>query len=132
MKRWTRALLAALFATIFTVSFFTVSQGEAKALDPENTLYLDLMAHWNTVLPGVVREVCYEALVGDFDTEAARLLSLVGLEWDDSVRNFHKASRAVQTASAAQVRQPIYASSVGHADKVPSDLLDTLRVALAG
>ncbi len=42
MKRWTRALLAALFATIFTVSFFTVSQGEAKALDPENTIYLDL------------------------------------------------------------------------------------------
>ncbi len=96
------------------------------------TLYLDLMAHWNTVLPGVVHEVSYEALVGDFDTEAARLLSLIGLEWDDSVRNFHKAPRAVQTASAAQVRQPIYASSVGHADKVPSDLLDTLRVALAG
>jgi hypothetical protein len=96
------------------------------------TLYLDLMAHWNTVLPGVVQEVSYEALVGNFDTEAHRLLSLVGLEWNDSVRQFHKASRAVQTASAAQVRQPIYASSVGHAAKVPPALLDTLRVALAG
>ncbi len=96
------------------------------------TLYLDLMAYWNAVLPGVVQEVSYEALVGDFDTEARRLLSLVGLGWDESVRHFHKASRAVQTASAAQVRRPIYASSVGHAGRVPPALLDTLRMALAG
>jgi len=96
------------------------------------TLYLDLMQHWNTVLPGVVHEVSYEALVGNFDTEAWRLLTTLGLDWNDSVRDFHKASRAVQTASAAQVRQPIYASSVGQAGKVPPELLDTLRTALAG
>lgn len=76
--------------------------------------YEKLMAHWRQVLsPGIMLEVHYEELVGDFETQARRIIAHCGLEWDDACLSFHKTSRPVRTASAFQVRQPIYNSSVG-------------------
>ena len=74
----------------------------------------ELAAHWRDVLPpGVLLEMQYEDIVEDIETQARRIVAHCGLAWDDACLAFHKADRAVRTASAAQVRQPIYRSSVG-------------------
>ena len=76
--------------------------------------YERLMAHWRTVLPaGAMLEVSYEALVTDLESEARRLVAYCGLEWDPACLSFDKTKRVVLTASAAQVRRPIYRSSIG-------------------
>ena len=80
--------------------------------------YLDLMAHWHRVLPGFVHDIGYEALVEDFDGEARRLLAHCGLDWRDECRTFFAARRPVDTASAVQVRRPIYRSSIGQAARM--------------
>ncbi len=76
-------------------------------------IYDRLMAHWRGLLPDFVLDLSYEALVTDQEGESRRLLEFCGLEWDDAVLDYHKAERSVITASAAQVREPIYASSIG-------------------
>lgn len=74
--------------------------------------YDDLMRHWDDVLPGRVLGVQYEDVVADTEMQARRLMDHCGLAWDERVLAFHENARAVSTASAAQVRQPIYATSV--------------------
>ena len=70
--------------------------------------------HWRHVLPAdAMLEVQYEDVVADLETQARRIVAHCGLEWDDACLDFHKVERPVVTASAAQVRQPIYRSSVG-------------------
>lgn len=76
--------------------------------------YARLMAHWRSVLPAkVFIEVDYEALVGDPEHQTRRLLDHCGLAWDPACLAFHETRRAVRTASAAQVRRPIYRESIG-------------------
>ncbi len=75
-------------------------------------LYEELMAHWHDTLPGFIFEIQYEDLVADQETRTRRLLDFCGLDWRDSCLDFFKTERPVQTASAAQVRQPIYKTSV--------------------
>ncbi len=76
--------------------------------------YDGLMAHWRAVLPeGVMLEVRYEDIVADLEGEARRIVAHCGLDWDARCLDFHLTKRTVATASAAQVRQPIYHSSVG-------------------
>ncbi|MBC05391.1 sulfotransferase [Thalassospira sp.] len=75
--------------------------------------YEDLMAHWRAVLPkDRFIEINYEDLVSDIKPEARRLIDFLGLSWDESVLDFHKTERSVRTASAAQVRQGLYQTSV--------------------
>jgi tetratricopeptide (TPR) repeat protein len=76
--------------------------------------YATLMAHWRNVLPaGVMIDVQYEDLVDNPGREARRLLAHCGLEWDERCLSFTGTARPVRTASAAQVRRPIFQSSVG-------------------
>ena len=75
--------------------------------------YHRLMQHWNAVMPGVIHMIRYEALVADVESEARRLLDFCGLPWEDQCLRFHENQQASMTASALQVRQPVYASSVG-------------------
>ncbi|OLF75244.1 hypothetical protein AWH62_05305 [Maricaulis sp. W15] len=72
-----------------------------------------LMDHWRRVLPGRIIDVRYEDVVADQETETRRLLQAVGLEFEASCLAFHRNPGPTATHSAAQVRQPIYASSVG-------------------
>lgn len=75
--------------------------------------YDALMAHWRRVLPeGVMLEVQYEDLVDDLEGNARRMLAHCGLEWDAQCLAFHQTERQVNTASASQVRQPIYRTSL--------------------
>ncbi|MER9949347.1 sulfotransferase [Mesorhizobium sp. M0047] len=77
-----------------------------------HNLYTDIMAHWHTVLPGVVHDVRYEDFVADQEGQTRALIAHLGLPWDDAALSFHKTDRPVRTASAAQVRQPMYQGSV--------------------
>ncbi len=76
--------------------------------------YAQLMEHWRTVLPeDAILEVQYEELVADLEHHARRLISHCGLEWDDACLTFYETEREVRTASATQVRRPLYQSSIG-------------------
>ncbi|MDE2515139.1 MAG: sulfotransferase [Rhodospirillales bacterium] len=72
-----------------------------------------LMTHWQRVLPLRMMEMRYESLVADLEGESRRLIAFLGLEWEASCLNFHQTERAVVTSSLWQVRQPLYATSVG-------------------
>jgi len=76
--------------------------------------YERLMDHWRKVIPAdAMLDVQYEDLVADFETHARRIVAFCGLEWEAQCLDFHKTKRPVRTASAAQVRRPIYQSSIG-------------------
>ena len=76
-------------------------------------LYDALMEHWRAILPGRFVDVSYEALVSSPEAEIRKLLDFCHLGWEAGCLGFHQTAGAVRTASAAQVRQPIYTSSVG-------------------
>ena len=85
--------------------------------------YRQLMEHWNEVLPeGFMTTVVYEDVVADTEKEAKRLIEFLGLKWNDKCLEFHKSDRPVKTASVAQVRKPIYKSSVKRWAKYGSGL----------
>ena len=74
--------------------------------------YRRLMDHWQATMPAVIYPLSYEALVADQLGETRRLLDFCGLEWEDSCVEFHRNPQPTTTASAAQVRRPLYDSSV--------------------
>lgn len=69
--------------------------------------YLDLMKHWSTVLPGQIHLVHYERVVSDTEFEIKQLLKHCGLEFEEDCLRFHETDRAVFSASADQVRDPV-------------------------
>ena len=88
----------------------------------------DLVRHWRQVLPpGRFMTVSYEALVEDLEGWARRILDHCGLEWDPACLEFHKSRRPVTSASAAQVRKPIYDSSIGRWRQFAKQLEPLLR-----
>jgi len=70
--------------------------------------YLELMAHWNRVLPGRVLRVQHEELVDDLEGNVRRILDHCGLAFEPACLEFWKTERSVRTASSEQVRQPLY------------------------
>jgi tetratricopeptide (TPR) repeat protein len=92
--------------------------------------YDRLSAHWRAVLPpDSMLEVQYEDVVDDLEMEARRIVKFCGLEWDPACLEFYKTERQVKTASATQVRKPIYRTSVNRASAY-GDLLKPLLDAL--
>jgi tetratricopeptide (TPR) repeat protein len=94
--------------------------------------YERLMAHWRAVLPeGAMLDVRYEDMVDDSEAQARRMLAFCGLPWDDACLAFHRQERVVRTASAYQVRQPIYRQSLGRwraYEKHLGPLLEALEI----
>lgn len=85
--------------------------------------YRELMEYWETVLPeGFLTTVVYEDVVADTEKEAKRLIEFLGLPWNEKCVEFHKSDRPVKTASVAQVRKPIYKTSVQRWKKYGSGL----------
>jgi tetratricopeptide (TPR) repeat protein len=76
--------------------------------------YVELMAHFDTVLPGRVHRVIYEELVADPEAEVRRLLDHCGLPFEAGCLRFYENDRAVRTASSEQVRQPIFTDATDH------------------
>jgi len=93
------------------------SRGQYWSYDLEElaehyNLYLDLMNHWRTVMPGRFLEIDYEDTVSDMESQARRLIDFIGLPWDDACLEPHKQKRAILTASKMQVIRPVYQTSV--------------------
>lgn len=74
--------------------------------------YRRLMAHWCKIDPVGIYEVSYERLVAGLGSEARGLLKFCGLDWEEQCVDFHLSTVASTTASAAQVRRPLYDTSV--------------------
>ena len=75
--------------------------------------YRRLMDHWRTVLPVVIHDFDYEETVADLEPVARKLVAACGLDWEPACLEFYRTQRPIRTASATQVRQPIYTQSVG-------------------
>lgn len=91
--------------------------------------YVNLMDHWDAVLPGKVLRVQYEEVVADTEGQVRRMLDYLGLSFEEACVEFHKTERSVRTASSEQVRQPIYQSGLEQWRHF-EDHLDPLKEAL--
>jgi predicted Zn-dependent protease len=76
--------------------------------------YVELMAHFDAILPGTVHRVIYENMIADTEGEVRRLLAFCELPFEATTLSFYENERAVRTVSAQQVRQPIFRQGVDH------------------
>ncbi len=88
----------------------------------EYVTYRRLMEHWRAVLPGRVIDIDHEALVGDPERRIRELVEACGLPWNDAALRFNEAGGPVRTASSAQVRQPIFSTSVARWRRYEAEL----------
>jgi tetratricopeptide (TPR) repeat protein len=70
--------------------------------------YIELMDHWEAVLPGRVLRIQHEDVVDNLESNVRRILDYCGLPFEDNCLEFHKTKRSVRTASSEQVRRPIF------------------------
>ena len=76
--------------------------------------YLELMAHFDRVLPGKIHRVIYEDMVADPEAEVRRLLDYLGLPFEEKCLRFYETKRTVLTPSSEQVRRPITGEAVDY------------------
>lgn len=95
--------------------------------------YVDLMRHWDDVMPGEILRVEYEDVVADLESQVRRILDFCGLAFEAGCVDFHQTDRAVRTASSEQVRQPINSAGLeqwrhfeAHLDPLKAALGDAL------
>lgn len=91
--------------------------------------YLDLMRHWDDVLPGRVLRVQHEDVIADVDASVRRILAYCGLDFEPGCVAFHQTRRSVRTPSSEQVRRPIFRDSLDQWRKYEAEL-EPLRTAL--
>jgi len=119
----------AIYKTLFEEAYpFSYDLAELGAY---YRAYLQLMAHWRSVLGPRLIEVSYERLVGDPTAEFTTLAARLGLEAERGCLVSGGVAAPVMTASASQVREPIHARSVASADRY-RDHLQPLVAALSG
>jgi hypothetical protein len=73
---------------------------------------MDMMSHWNSVLPGFVLHVQHEDVINDLEGQVRRILDFCGLTFEQTCVDFHKTKRIIKTPSSEQVRQPIFKDSM--------------------
>ncbi len=76
--------------------------------------YVELMDHWDAVLPGKVLRVQYEDVVGGLESQVRRILDHCALDFEPDCLSFYRTDRAVRTPSSEQVRQPIFESGLDY------------------
>ena len=86
--------------------------------------YVELMKHWDHVLPGVVLRVHYENVVANTEEQVRRLLDFVGVPFEDACLDYYRTERSVRTPSSEQVRQPIYTQGLDYWRNYESSLAD--------
>ncbi len=86
--------------------------------------YVNLMDHWDEVLPGSVLRVHYEQVVNDLEGQVRRILDFCGLPFESACLTFHENTRSVRTASSEQVRQPIYRAGLDQWQNYAAQLVD--------
>ena len=98
------------------MTMFEVGNDFKYALDHTAHFYCQyrrLMRHWQQALDLPILEVSYEELVRDAENQTRRMLTFLGLPWDERCLRFHENMRPVTTSSMQQVRRPLYQSSIG-------------------
>jgi len=70
--------------------------------------YVELMQHWDAVLPGRILRICYEDVVDNLERNVRRILEFCELKFEPTCLEFYKLNRSVATASSEQVRQPVF------------------------
>ena len=91
--------------------------------------YVELMDHWDAVLPGRVLRVQHEDVIDDLEASVRRILDYCGLPFEPACLEFHKTQRSVRTPSSEQVRQPIFRDGLDQWKNF-SPWLEPLRTAL--
>ncbi|MCK0143708.1 tetratricopeptide repeat-containing sulfotransferase family protein [Aliiroseovarius sp. F20344] len=112
LRRDPRDNLWSIFKNRFVPGLHRYSYSQS-ALVQTYRLYTEYLALWREMAPDRIHEISYEDLVDDPETEIRKLLEFCELEWEEACLDFHKTKRDVKTLSVAQVRQPLYKSSVG-------------------
>ena len=89
------------------------AQGQEFAYSPEDIAryyctYLELMRHWDDVLPGRVLKVQHASVIDDLEGQVRRILDYCGLPFEPACLDFHATRRSVRTPSSEQVRRPIF------------------------
>jgi tetratricopeptide (TPR) repeat protein len=110
LKRDSRALCWSIYKHYFS------ERGNGWAYNQSDIaqfylLYEDLMSYWHELYPNKIYDICYEDLTTNQEEETRKLLDYCGLDWDKNCLDFHKNTRAVNTASSMQVRQKMYTGS---------------------
>jgi len=118
----------AVFKTLFSKAYF-YSYDLAELAD-YYAAYRRLMDHWRQLMPGDILDVRYEDLVSNPLEGSKQIAGFVGIEWSEKLVEIQEFDEACSTASAAQVRQPIYTSSVGRWRHFETEL-EPLRQRLA-
>ncbi len=110
VSRTPMAACYAIYKTLFQDGYpFSY---ELEELGRYYVAYRRLMQHWQATLPGALLELRYEELVMDQGGQSRRLLQFCGLEWEDACAEFQRNAAPTTTASAAQVRRPMYDTSL--------------------
>lgn len=106
MKRHPMASGYAMYKVLFRMGYpFSY---DLEDIGRYYAVYHRLMAHWHRLFPDRILDVQYEDLVDDQEQYSRQIIAHCGLEWDDACLSFHKNAAPTSTASAAQVRRPLY------------------------
>lgn len=109
LRRHPLASCYAMFKTLFRMGYpFSYDLSDVAHY---YLAYDKLMAHWHQLLPGRIFDVQYEALIDQQEDISRQIIAHCGLAWEEACLNFHTNAAPTATASAAQVRQPIYKGS---------------------
>ena len=110
VKRHPMAVCLAMYKTLFKQGYpFSYNFGEIAQY---YMAYRALMTHWQGLFPGRIFEVHYEELVRSPREQSEAMLQFCDLKWEDSCLQFHTSTYPSTTASASQVRRPLYQSSL--------------------
>ena len=93
-------------------------------------MYKNLMSFWNDEFKDKIYNLTYENLINNKKVEVEKLLKFCDLEWDENCLNPHKNKKPVGTASLAQIRSPIYQSSINKWKNVDDELADLKKIIL--
>jgi tetratricopeptide (TPR) repeat protein len=130
LKRQAMDSCYAMYKQYFKADSFPYSY-DLEDLAQYYAAFRRLIDHWRSALPErQYMEVSYEDIVTDLEGQSRRIIDFLGLPWEGDILRFHESAAPVTTASAVQVRQPIYASSVGKWRNYTAQL-EPLRARLA-
>ncbi len=131
LKREPRDVAISNFFTDYSAKFGGMGFAyDLSAIGEQLVDHQRMMDHWHRVFPGQILEVDYDSLVEDVEGWAKKIISHLGLAWEDGVLAFQELDRAVKTASVWQVRQPVYKTSKAKW-KAYASHLEPLEAALA-
>ncbi|SMX46341.1 tetratricopeptide repeat-containing sulfotransferase family protein [Actibacterium lipolyticum] len=132
VRRDPRDTLLSIYKNMFAEGTHRYSNNQ-RDLGLYYRMFEEMVEFWREKLPGGFYEIQYEDLIANPEDEARKLLAACDLTWEDQCLDFHKNTRRVSTLSVAQVRQPIYASSVAawkrHEDEL-AEMIEALGDAI--